>query len=188
MDSNFDSEQLCLLAEVDGLRNKGLGAKRTGHEVCIVITEYIQSHLPTSYKVAGPNSFVNDISTEFDLLIVRAEAQPRGVAYEPRDVQAVLEVKTSGIRKSKREYPLEIAKTRGKFDKVRLKNTKTWGALLMCYGTIHPKKPTSIDYEGMRKEGLEPYNYGVYTLADEGRDELQQGVWGKFIKDLLQKL
>ncbi|MGA8848474.1 MAG: hypothetical protein WB564_01420 [Dehalococcoidia bacterium] len=188
MDSDFDLEQVCLLNEVDEICNKCLGPKRTGYEVCIMITKYIHSHLPANYKVAGPNSYVDDISTEFDLLIVRAEAQPRGVAYEPRDVQVVLEIKTSGIKENIAKYPLEIAKIRKKFDKVGMKNTKTWGAVLMCYGTIHPRRPTSHDYRAIRKNGLEPYGYGEYTLADVRTDELESGEWGKFIKNLIERL
>ena len=105
--------------------------------------------------------------------------------YEPSDVQVVLEVKTAGMRASRQKYPLEVEKIREKFDKVKMKNAKMWGALLMCYGTIRPKKQDSINYEEIRKRGLEPYNYGVYTLAG---DEPEWGKWGKFIEDLLSKL
>ncbi len=189
MKSNFDLEQLELLSEVEDIRNKGVGGtKRTGHEVCIIISRYIRRYLPADYKVAGPNSYVGDISTEFDLLVVRAQAEPRGVAYEPSDIQVVLEVKTTGIKAKRQNYPLEIEKIRKIFDEAKMKNTKIWGALLTCYGTIHPVRETSINYEDLRKRGLEPYNYGVYTLANGRRDKPEWGKWEEFIKDLLSKL
>jgi len=186
MKSNFDLEQIRLLTEVEDIRNKELGTKRTGHEVCIVIKKHIQPHLAADYKVVGPNVYVDDISTEFDLLVVRPEAEPRRAAYESSQVQVVLEIKTAGIRANRQKYPFEIGKIRKKFDRVRMENTKIWGALVMCYGTIHPKKETSINYEEIRRRGLEPYNYGVYTLAE--RDEPQWGKWETFIRDLLCRL
>jgi hypothetical protein len=111
------------------------------------------------------------VPTEFDLLVVRAGTQPGVAGYKASQVQVVLEVKTAGIRKTKQEYPLEIKKIREKFDMVKMKNAQIWGALLMCYGTILPVKEESINYEEIRKRELEPYGYGVYTLADSRRDE-----------------
>jgi hypothetical protein len=188
MSSSFDSEQIKLLTEVEDIRNKSKVPKRTGHEVCIVISKYIQRHLSADYKVAGPDVYVDGVSTEFDLLVVRAGAQSGVAGYEPSDVRVVLEVKTAGIRKKKGDYPREIEKIRGNFDKVRMRNTRIWGALLMCYGTIYPAKPTSIDYEKIHKDGLEPYDYGVYTLADTRKSEPEWGKWQRFIEDLLRKL
>ena len=158
-----------------------------GFLVCIAVAKYIQPHLPDGWKVSNPDVFVDGISTEFDLIIAKAGAQPEIGGFKASEVQAILEVKTSGIIANREKYPLEIRKIRDKFDKVKVKNPRIWGALLMCYGTVSPKNSASINYEKIRKEGLEQHNYGVYTLADSRRNEIEWGRWQEFVSTLLSK-
>jgi len=131
MPNEYNIEQDRLITEVTDIRNKRLGAKRTGQEVCELVKEYISAHVPPIYKIAGPNAFIGNLPTEYDLLIVKVDAITQGVGFEPSDVRVVFEIKTAGIRATKEYYPNAIAKIRESFDEVRKLNQKVWGALLM---------------------------------------------------------
>jgi hypothetical protein len=186
MNNNFGEEQEQLVDEVWKIRNQKLGSKRTGNDVCILVKNYIERHLPIKYKIVGPNVFVVTLPIEYDLLIVRTEASLNQGAYGPSDVQVVLEIKTAGIRARKQEYPKAIENIKNNFSSIKRYNAKVWGALIMISGTIRTARSSSIQYEDLRKEGLEPFGFGVYTLSQGHKPEI--GKWGAFIIDLVDHL
>lgn len=76
---------------------KKLHGALTAELVREALTEYfIQNSLP--FKVSKQNVYIIGLPTEFDILIVKIEAEPYlSVLYNPEDVVAIIEVKMTGL-------------------------------------------------------------------------------------------
>jgi hypothetical protein len=51
-------------------------SKFNGDVACRVVKSFLQSHISGSLKVVGPNVFVHDYPSEFDLMVVSSKSQP----------------------------------------------------------------------------------------------------------------
>lgn len=84
-----------------------------------IAIEVIRSRLlEVGVPVSSRDVFIAGDATEFDLLVVRKEANPiYGIVYDPADVAAIVEIKFSGI------YSQEGATNlRELFDRIRAKH------------------------------------------------------------------
>jgi hypothetical protein len=103
---DFDKEQSEMLEYVRALRlpkeksyKKGEWNKYVGDVTNRVVVESLAKHLPRGCRAIGPGAYVEGISTEFDMLIVKSSIAPAKFtnAYPRVSVLAAVEVKKTGV-------------------------------------------------------------------------------------------
>lgn len=147
---------------------------------CRVVKEFLRKHIQGDAKVVGPNVYIEDCPTEFDLLLVAKDAIPAAFtnAYRNEEVRFVIEIKSRGYINP--EFP---SKLRTEFDAVcdRYKNVNC--TYLTIRETRNPKQEASISYIRELKKVLAP-KYQAFCLAESRTDEPIPGQWRQFVKHL----
>lgn len=92
-----DAKYRAAAGEGKAINPKKLHGALTAELVREELTEYfIQHSLP--FKVSKQNVYIIGLATEFDILIVKVEAEPYlSVLYNPEDVVAIIEVEMTGL-------------------------------------------------------------------------------------------
>lgn len=92
-----DAKYRAAAGEGKAINPKKLHGALTAELVREELTEYfIQHSLP--FKVSKQNVYIIGLATEFDILIVKIEAEPYlSVLYNPEDVVAIIEVEMTGL-------------------------------------------------------------------------------------------
>lgn len=172
--------------------------KFKGDVIPRIVSRYLKDHLPTNYEVAGPNVYIGDNPTEFDLLVIDAGTRPYPFtsAFPLESVRRIIEVKTSGVFDidkdvSKLRQDLESALSRMEWDKgsSRFETIivpRCKAAYLSISERINPKKTTSIRFGDRTKEILQPFP--AFFLYDMGQKELLEGEWEKFVLYIVEGL
>jgi hypothetical protein len=198
----FDDEQLEIISLVNSLLEEhgGLGwGHYQGDVVPRVLAHYIGIHLPDSRKVVGPNVYIKDVPTEFDLMVVDSDSRPMRFtsAYRGEQVRCVIEVKRRGViaRKDRFEEFVGRIKTnfdtalateqpdmeRGKIDWQGRRPDCT-AAYVALSETVNPKNKGSIRYADVTRDKLAPYP--AFFLQDSRSREIVRGEWKRFVEYL----
>ena len=148
-----------------------------GDLVCRVVKEFLRKHLPKQMKIVGPNVYVDEHPTEFDLLLVRESAIPAAFtnAYSNLDVRFAIETKSHSY--VRRDFPKQLL---GKFTALQKQHPNVNCTFLAIRDTWNPKSVGSIGYLGELKNTLEP-QYRLFCLAQSRTMELVPGQWREFV-------
>ena len=152
--------------------------KFNGDVSCRVAKDFLQRHLSSSLKVAGPGVFIHGFPVEFDLLVLDSDAEPlpNTNSYSHAKVKFVVEVKGKGGMD--KDHP---SKQLAKFDFI----VKQFPRIRCAYLTIRekgkPKRQDSINYLENLRAALEPRGYRVFCLKDSRTNEEYVGQWGGFV-------
>ena len=127
-----------------------------------------------NYKIFGPNAFIEDCPTEFDILIVNTTAEPINEysnCYKKEDVKLAIEVKKHGFYYKKTEAK---AKMKEYFDKQNLVGVP------FLYITLKESKRLKADVEAV-------LGNRCFTLGLSPEPWLD-GEWEKFVNTVKSKL
>lgn len=130
--------------------------------------------------------FINDISNEFDLLIINKDAKPKDFinSFNANDVYAAIEVKKSGPIGDLNEFKTSLNKIKEIFTTINKKNPK----IICCYLAMSeriPKKKFSIHY--VKETKLIFRHYGAFCLSNHPKLEIPEELkdeWENFLKCL----
>lgn len=149
--------------KVSGDRNWG---KLQGYLTLKLLQKYLDKKLETSeYETSEINSFINGFATEFDLLIIKKGRTGLFInIYEPNDVKAIIEVKTSGVIASKDEIESIFLRMKQDFENIKNKNNHLDFLYITIFERGKPKKDISLNYLELTKEYLKPYK--VFCLFE----------------------
>jgi len=183
---DFEKEQIELLKTIEENSKppERVWNRYNGDVCCRVVQEHIQRHVPNSYKVTGPNAYIEDIPTEFDLLIVDSSVWPKTFtnAYPSNSVHCVIEIKKHGIF-SRNEPNLY----RDLFDSIVGRHPHINCMYLTIQEVGKTKRPSSISYLELMQQALEP-KFKACTLKQSRGGEIIQGEWRRFINSLQDAL
>jgi hypothetical protein len=197
---NLDNEQLEVIEVINTMlddEHSGYGwGNFQGDVVPRILIHYIKRHLPGSRKIVGPNVFIEDVPTEFDLMIVDAESNPITftLAYPSEHVRCVIEVKRRGIIGDIDKFKRQVKKTKNNFDnalymwrwdkeglhRIKERRVDCRAAYIAISERVSPKRESSHNYGKITREILDPYP--AFILQDSGSKEIQVGEWQRFIE------
>ena len=197
---NLDNEQREIIEKVDSLLNKAHSGYGWGHfqgdVVPRVLAHYIKLHLPNNRKIVGSNVYIEDVPTEFDLMVVDADSNPLPFtsAYPGEHIRCVIEVKRRGTFGNIDTFKNNVERIKDNFnkalflwdwDKDGLHHTKERrvnckAAYITISETVNPKRVGSHNYGNITRELLTPYP--AFILQDSRSNELQYGEWQRFIE------
>ncbi|MGA7677697.1 MAG: hypothetical protein WCA51_04900 [Dehalococcoidia bacterium] len=202
---DIDEEQVEILETVETVLANCSGSrwgKFQGDVIPRIIASYISKHLPLSYKVVGPNVYIEDNPIEFDLMIVDSEtgAIPHTSAYPDTSIRAVIEVKRIGVIASLNKLEPALKKIRDNFESATHKRIREANSLrfvviarpncraayLSIGETINPLREKSIRYGDITRKVLAPYP--AFILSDLRGNIPQPGEWKRFIQYLTESL
>ena len=141
------------------------------------IERYLVNH-KEPYKVSGVNSYIAGADFEYDLLVVKKDAEPFcNLIYRPEDVVAVVESKTNGIYDVQNDTD-NIAKVANRAKE--LNPSITFGYITLS--EVVPVRQMSKDVWGQTQESLDQKVHGakvIYAVTlrkgkmiwDKGSDE-----------------
>ena len=186
---DYDKFQMNLVGSIDACQ-KGLnlttppgGWKRytkfTGDVACRAIQFYLNEHFidKTKFKVVGPNAWIQTLSNELDLLIVRKDAEPMQFSnlYPAKEVIAAIEVKTNGV------FSIGALDRQVKlFDDIK-KRFPQVDCLYISLSETAPKKPTSQNYVKITRDKLESGGNGVFIFRNTRTKEYFPGELEKLV-------
>lgn len=149
--------------KISGERNWG---KLQGYLTLKLLQKYLDKKLETTeYETAEINSYINGFATEFDLLIIKKGSTGLfSNIYEPKDVKAIIEVKTSGVIASKDEIESKFKRMKQDFENIKNKNINLDFLYITMFERGKPKKDKSLNYLELTKEFLHPYQ--VFCLFE----------------------
>ena len=135
--------------------------------------------MPAGLKVVGPNTYLEGVPYEFDLLIVNAQVKPKPDTslLDAEYVHYVFEVKKGGV------YSLrQVDKMADIFDSVREK----YPHIKCTYVTIQEvktiRRKNSINYYDECARRLWEAGHRFFALRDSrGEMQLIPGEWEKFL-------
>jgi hypothetical protein len=152
-----------------------------GDLVCRVVKEFLRKHLSTQVKLVGPNAYIDNYPTEFDLLLVSGSAIPAAFtnAYRDVDVRFVIEVKSHG--NMAREFPEQLL---SQFNTLSKQYPNVNCTHLTIRETWNPKRVDTISCVGNLQRVLEP-QYRVFCLAESRTHEIVAGQWRAFVNHVV---
>ena len=186
---DFEREQAEILDIIKGKERRtedGQGTrfrwnKFNGDLACRVVKEFLRKHLPKEVKVVGPNVYIEEYPTEFDLLVVTESALPAAFtsAYRDDDLQLIIEVKSHGYMN--RGSPSKLL---SEFEAIQERYKNVNCTYLTIRETWNPKREASISYVRELKKVLDP-KYQAFCLAESRTQELIPGQWRQFVNHVL---
>ncbi len=196
----FTEEQQEIINVIDSLldsKHSGYGwGHFQGDVVPRILAYYANKHLPNKWKIVGPNVYIEDVPTEFDLMVVDADSNPITFtsAYPREKIRCVIEVKRKGVFGDIDTYKKKVKQIRDNFDKalctprfdkdklssVKEARVNCKAAYIAVSEIVNPKKEGSHNYGKIARDLLAPYP--VFILQDIRSKAIQQGEWQRFIE------
>lgn len=197
---NFTEEQQEIIKLIDSLldsKHSGYGwGHFQGDVVPRVLAYYTSKHLPSEWKIVGPNVYIEDIPTEFDLMVVDSDSNPITFtsAYPGERIRCVIEVKRKGVFGDIDTFRKRVKQIRDNFDKalytlrfdkdklgfVKEARVNCKAAYIAVSETVNPKREGSHNYGSITRDLLAPYP--AFILQDSRSTAIQQGEWQRFIE------
>ena len=197
---NFNEEQQEIIKLVDSLLDNEHSGYGWGHfqgdVIPRILAYYVNMHLPNNRKIVGPNVYINDVPTQFDLMIVDSDSNPIPFtsAYLGEHIRCVIEVKRRGSFGNMDTFRKAVERIKTNFDKalfelrfdrdkpgfVKEGRANCKAAHIIISETVNPKREGSHKYGNITKELLAPYP--VFILHDSRSKAIQYGEWQGFIE------
>lgn len=177
-----------IIGEYKQKKKKGWG-KLKGHSCELLLKEYLETYVPyvSLYKIET-NSFIEGFSNEFDILVLKKEAQPCNKymnIFSPKDVKIVVEVKSRGVYGNFET----ISRSFNKLKQV-YKEMEELGIYCLYFTfqeRFRVKRVDAINYLKVTKDALSPYE--VFCLRHSGKNrEHILGEWNRFSTILAAEL
>ena len=179
---NVEQDEILNLVDTMLKEHSGYGwGHFQGDVVPRILTDFANKHLPINMKIVGPNVYIKDISTEFDLMVVDSNAYPIHFtsSYSPEHIICIIEVKRQGIIGNIDNFKKSADKIKGNFDKA-VSEANCRAAYITVSETVNPSRKTSNQYWKITKQHLSPYQ--AFVLRDSRNNETQYGEWRHFIE------
>jgi hypothetical protein len=190
---NFNEEQQKIIDHINSILKTHSGGgwgHFQGDVIPRILADYVKRHLPKNRIIVGPNVYIKDVPTEFDLMIVDSDSNPIHFtsAYEGENIRCVIEVKRKGIFGNKADFEKNAQRIKENFDKATgnklglVPRVNCKAAYITVSETVNPKKEESNKYWDITKRCLTPYGYGAFVLQDSRGNKIQNGEWQRFIE------
>jgi hypothetical protein len=184
---SFTEEQQEIIKIIDSLLDSEHSGYGWGHfqgdVVPRVLVYYANRHLPNKWKIVGPNVYIEDVPTEFDLMVVDSDANPITFtsAYLGERIRCVIEVKRRGVFGNIDTFKKKVKQIRDNFDKaLYMLRGNCKAAYITVSETVNPKREGSHNYGSITRDLLAPYP--AFILQDSRSTTIQQGEWQRFIE------
>ena len=158
------------------LKQRYGGKRKLLGDVCVrLFSEIIKAIIEPKYSISQPNAYIDEFPYEFDLLIIRNNAEPLPYTnvFSPEDVRLGIEIKARGVFGGYKELPKVFSNMKNIFDTVQYKYEYIDFIYFTFSETVKPKREKSIKYLNKTIEGLRPYK--VFCLSDSRNDEILRG-------------
>lgn len=203
---NFHEEQEEIIRHVDSLLDSEHSGYGWGHfqgdVIPRILAYYVNMRLPNDRKIVGPNVYIEDVPTEFDLMVVDSDSSPITFtsAYPGEKIRCVIEVKRKGVFGDIDTFKKKIEGIKDNFDKalftlrfdrdklgfVKEARINCKAAYITVSETVNPKREGSHNYGNITRDLLAPYP--AFILQDSRSKEIQYGEWQRFIECITSDL
>ena len=169
---------------------RGEWDKYNGDITCGIIKTNLQNHLPNDKIIVGPHVFIDGISNELDLMIIKKEAKSEEFieCYNINDVEKIIEIKKSGIHYGNKKNMKVEETLRSLFEQIAEKKSQiiTNKKFICCCLAIQDRIPKntnkSFNYVKVSREALSPYEYFVLSNHPNYNPHFElENDWKKFV-------
>jgi len=181
---DFEIEQKKIVELVDEYEGGRTWGKFTGDVCCRIIKRHVENHLPEQFRAVGPNVYVENNPTEFDILIVNKKDSPKEYTsmYPLDGIHCIIEIKKSGLFGGRKDLLRVTRKIREGFLSVTKLKPEVKCAYLTVKEVAKPKNKSSINYFEETRNGLSPYE--AFVLQEHRTKQIVKGEWKRFINYL----
>jgi len=177
-----------IIGEYKQKKEKGWG-KLLGHSCELLLKEYMETYVPyiSMYKIET-NSFIKGFSNEFDILVLKKEAQAQNKymkIFSPNDVKIVVEVKSRGVYGNFETINKYFSKLKQVYKK--MEKLEIYCLYFTFQERFRVKNIDAINFLKVTRDALSPYE--VFCLRDSGKNgEHILGEWNRFSTILATEL